>query len=63
MLSKWGMNATIPATLTLASEDSAILVHKSGTADKLMLLVVRLSNPSDVPVARRLVASAAAKFT
>lgn len=63
MLSKWGMNATIPATLTLASEDSAILVHKSGSADKLMLLVVRLANPSDVPVARRLIASAAVKFT
>jgi hypothetical protein len=63
MLSTWGMNDTIPATLTLASEGSAILVHKSGSVDKLMLLVVRLANPSDVPVARRLVASAAAKFT
>lgn len=63
MLSKWGMTATIPATLTLASEDSAVIVHKSGSADKLKLLVVRLANPSDVPVARRLVASAAVKFT
>jgi len=61
--SKWGMNATIPATLTLASEDLAILVHKSGPADELMLLVVRLANPSDVPVARRLVASTSTKGT
>ncbi|HEY0666457.1 MAG TPA: CHC2 zinc finger domain-containing protein [Gallionella sp.] len=62
LLSKWGMTATMPSTLTLASEDSAILMHKSGSADKLKILVVRLANPSDVPVVRRLVASAAAKF-
>ncbi len=61
VFSKWGMNATVPSTLTLTSEDSAILVHKSGPADELMLLVVRLANPSDVPVARRLVASATTK--
>lgn len=63
VFSKWGMNATVPATLTLASEDLAFLVHKSGPADELMLLVVRLANPSDVPVARRLVASTSAKVT
>lgn len=63
LFSKWGMNATVPATLTLASDDLAILVHKSDPADELMLLVVRLANPSDVPVARRLVASASAKHT
>ncbi len=62
VFSKWGMNATLPATLTLASEDLAILVHKSGPADELMLLVVRLA-PADVPVARRLVASASTKRT
>jgi hypothetical protein len=56
-------NSTLPATLTLESEDSAILVHKFGTLAKSRLLVVRLANPSDLPVARRLVASASAKLT
>lgn len=60
--STWGMTATAPATLTLTSEELAILVHKSGPADESMLLVVRLANPSDVPVARRLVASASTKL-
>lgn len=63
LFSKWGMNASIPATLTLASESLAFVVHKSGPANKLMQLVVRLENPSDVPVARRLVVSASAKFS
>ncbi len=62
LISQWGMGATVPATLTLTSEDQAILVHKSGPADELMLLVVRLANPSDVPIARRLVASASTKL-
>lgn len=60
---KLGMNGgTVPATLALSSEISSFLVHKSGPADELMLLVVRLANPSDVPVARRLVASASTKL-
>ncbi len=63
VFSKRGMNAAVPATLTLTSQDLAILVHKSGPADESMLLVVRLENPSDVPVARRLVTSASTKLT
>ncbi len=59
--SKWGMDNTLPASLTMASEDSAIVAHKSGSADKLMLLVVQLKNPADMPVARRLISSAAIK--
>lgn len=56
-------NSTLPATLTLASEELAILVHKFGPAIKPRLLVVRLANPSDVPVARRLAASVSAKLS
>lgn len=63
LLSKWGMDPVAPATLTLASEDLAILVHRFGPAGNARLLVVRLANPSDAPVARRLVASASAKLT
>ncbi len=55
-------NATLPASLTLASEELAILLHKFGQAAKPRLLVVRLANPSEVPVARRIVASASAKL-
>lgn len=62
LFSQWGMNAAATATLTLTSENLAILVHKSGPADELVLLVVRLADPSDVPIARRLVASASTKL-
>ncbi|HEY5994086.1 MAG TPA: CHC2 zinc finger domain-containing protein [Gallionellaceae bacterium] len=55
-------SSTLPATLTLASEDLAILVHQSGPVGKTRLFVVRLANPDDLPVARRLVASASAKL-
>lgn len=53
-----GMQRAIPATLSLASEDQAILAHRFGEpGDKSMLLVVRLGNPSEVPVARRVMSS------
>lgn len=56
-------NTTLPGTLTLAAEDLAIVVHKFGSTGKVRLFVVRLGNPSDVAVARRLMVSASAKFT
>jgi hypothetical protein len=63
MFTKWGMGAaTLPAQLILASENSAILVHKFGQPAAPRLLLIRLANPSDVAVARRLVASASAKL-
>lgn len=63
LFSKWGMGVFLPATLTLASEELSILVHKFGAADKSRLLLVRLANPSDAAMARRLVASVSAKHT
>lgn len=63
LFSKWGMGATLPAHVTLASEELAILVYQFGPPDKARLLVVRLANPSEVAVARRLVASASARIT
>ncbi len=63
VFSKSGSGAATPGTLTLTSQNVAILVHKFGPADESMLLVVRLANPSDEPVARRLVASASPRFT
>lgn len=56
-------NTTLPGTLTLSSEDLAILVYKFDVTGKARLFVVRLANPADVAVARRLVVSASAKFT
>lgn len=56
-------NATLPATLTMASDELAILLYKFGQTAKPRLLVVRLANPSEVPVARRIVASVSAKLT
>lgn len=62
LFSKWGGKASVPATLTFASENLAILVHKFGPADKLIVLVVRLGDPGDVFAARRLAGSASAKL-
>ncbi|HEY6093840.1 MAG TPA: hypothetical protein VIU93_02695 [Gallionellaceae bacterium] len=59
---QWSMNAGAPAVLTLSAEGLAILVHKFGPADNFRLLVVRLANPAEVPVARRLIASVATKL-
>lgn len=64
LFSNWGMGtAPLPAQLILASEDAAILAHKFGPAAHPRLLLIRLANPAEVPVARRLVASASAKLT
>jgi len=63
LCSKWGMGSGLPATVILASEDLAILVHKFGPADNARLLAVRLGNPGDAGVARRLVSGASAKLT
>jgi hypothetical protein len=55
-----GSNArgAMPGTLSLASADQAILAHVFGeTAEQSMLLVVRLGNPTELPVARRVVNS------
>ncbi len=57
LLPKNGASA-LPATLTFASDDLAIVAHQSGTADKALLLLVQLANPADVPVTRRLVTTA-----
>lgn len=56
-------NATLPATLTMASDELAVLLHKFGQTARPKLLVVRLANPSEVPVARRIVASVSEKLT
>lgn len=62
VFSQSAISDTVSGTLALASENLAILVHKLFPADKSRLLVVRLANPADVPVARRLVASVSAKL-
>jgi len=62
VFSKWGINAAGPGTVTLSSENLAILVYKFGPGQSRQLMV-RLQNPSDAAVARRLVASASARLT
>lgn len=53
-----GRNRAKANTLSLASEEFAILGHKFGRErNDLMLLVVRLGNPSELPVARLVVNS------
>lgn len=63
IFAKWGMSSALPATLYLSSSGLAILLHKSSSADSFKLSVIQLTNPSDLPVARRLVASASTKLT
>lgn len=47
-----------PGTLSLASDDQAILAHAFGEPnDESMFLVVRLGNASELPVARRVLNS------
>jgi hypothetical protein len=62
VLAQSGNNISEPCTLTFASDELAILMHKFSPADESMVLMVRLANPSDMPIARRLVASASAKL-
>ncbi len=51
-------NHAMANTLSLASDEFAILGHKFGRArSDVMLLVVRLGNPSELPVARRVINS------